>query len=87
MPRWFGPAVSGAATVLFAVLAATASGWAVFWFGLLTVGGVVETVAIARRGRDDTFSETVWNATRPVWARIVLAVFLTWLTLHLVFGI
>lgn len=87
MSRYIGPAVSGAATALFAVLAFTTGGWASFWFTLLTIGGVAETVAIARRERDDTFSETVWNATKHPAARIALALFMLWLTIHFIFEV
>lgn len=84
MKRWVGPGIAALVTLGLAYGALISSGWAVFWFSLLAVGGVVETVALVRRAPGDTFSETVWETTDKGWARTLLAIFLGWLTWHLV---
>ena len=82
-----GVALASAATLLLTTLAVTSSGWAAFWFALLAVGGIAETAALARRDKGDTLSETVWAHTTHPAARIGLGAFLTWLAIHLTFGI
>lgn len=74
------------AIVFFFFLATTSSGWAVFWFSLLFVGAIAETVALYKKGKGDTFSESVWDKVDSIWKKVLLGVFLVWLTWHLTVG-
>lgn len=85
--RWLGPAIAALVTLLFGVLTLVESGWGVVWFGILTIGGVVETIALVRQAKGDTLSESVWNRTRHPLAKVALALALIWLFFHFVFGI
>jgi hypothetical protein len=71
------------------------SGWEWYWLAFLLIGfGVPEAIALARREKGDTLSESVWKwfAIRKgkghfKWARRgVLALFLGWLTVHFLTG-
>ena len=71
------------------------SGFTVAWAVWILFFLVVEGVALARRGKNDTFSEHWWRLFRvrertPVWLRLVLTAvqlaFGTWLVGHLAFG-
>ena len=85
--NWIGPTISGAVTSLFGWLAIQSNGWATFWFGVLFIGGVAETVALARQERGDTLSETVWRTTKHPAAKIALAASLLWVFIHFIFEI
>lgn len=81
-----GAVVSAVMAAVCLGAAVVAGGWSAFWLIIGTVGFAVEAVALQRRAKGDTLSETVWSLTRPLWLRIPLAVFLLWLTAHLVLG-
>ena len=80
-----GAILSAAATIFFVVMAAISSGWSTFWFLLLAVGGVAETIAMYRRSKGDTLSESVWRKTTKPWQRWLLGAFMIWLTFHFLF--
>lgn len=51
------------------------SGWTWFWVVWLTIGAVVEFVALFNSGKLDTLSEQVWavrNNLPPGWASLTL---------------
>jgi hypothetical protein len=54
-----------------------------FWLGAFVV---IEAAAILRPQPGDTLSEHVWRWFRG-WRRWLLAGFLAWLFVHLVFGV
>lgn len=64
------------------------------WIFWLAMFAVVEGFALFDKDRGDTLSEHVWKWFRIndkprqwTWRRGVLAVFLVWLTVHMVAGI
>ena len=70
------------------------SGWTVAWLVWLGMFLVVEGFAIFNKERGDTLSEHIWKWFRIndkprqwTWRRAVLAIFLVWLTVHMVAGI
>jgi hypothetical protein len=72
--------------VIFSSLAIfAAEGFAIFWFSALAVVSFVEAYALWDAARDDTLSETVWRYTKPLWVRLLLLVFMSWLLVHFVF--
>jgi hypothetical protein len=76
--------VAGASVVCLIAAIAT-GGWAALWFSIGAFGFVAEAVALSRKEKGDTLSETVWAKTQPIWLRIPLGIFMVWLTLHFVF--
>lgn len=66
--------------------------WAwIFWLAFFAV---VEGFALFDKDRGDTLSEHIWKWFRIndkprqwTWRRAVLAIFLVWLTVHMVAGI
>lgn len=87
MKRWIGPALGGLATVLFGYLFATGDGfWPHFWWGLLGIGAIAETVALTIAAKNDTLSEQVWTETKNPVYRVLLAVFMVWLSWHFTAG-
>jgi hypothetical protein len=83
----FSFGLSALAALLLSVLAVISGGWAAFWLLVGAAGFAAEAVALRRRAKGDTLSETVWRLTGPLWARGLLAVFMLWLTAHFVFRI
>ena len=55
------------------------------WRIWLATGLVLETIAAIQRRR--TLSQHIWDWADTWWQKAILLAFLTWLTLHLVFGI
>ena len=71
------------------------SGYTIAWVMWGVIFVVVEGIALADRDYNDTLSEHVWKwfrvrgamPTKTGWAlRGILAVFMTWLWGHMVFG-
>lgn len=71
------------------------SGWTIAWLAWFAAFLLIEGWALFNRTEGDTLSEHVWSwwhvhDRRPtvlvVLARVPLALFLTWLLLHLTFG-
>lgn len=69
------------------------SGWTVAWILWLAMFAAIEGAALINKGRGDTLSEHIWDWFRirdkpRQWTlrRGVLAVFLTWLLIHMVAG-
>jgi hypothetical protein len=79
-----GPVITAAVAAGFTYAALTAGGWSSFWYTLLAVVAAAETWALIRRAKGDTLSETVWDATDSRVPRAILAVFMAWLSWHLV---
>jgi hypothetical protein len=69
------------------VVATQSEGWAVFWFLIGAIGCAGEAIALQRKEKGDTLTETVWANTTSWWVRGPLAVFMVWLTAHFVLRI
>ena len=86
-----GALLSGTASLLCTLGLVTAlnqgNAWSAFWLFIGAVGFGVEAYTVQHPRKGDTLSETVVARTRPLWIRIPLAVFLVWLTIHLVFDV
>ena len=61
--------------------------WEILWVAWLAIFGALEAWAIKDRKPGDTLSETVWRYSKSKPAKVVLEGFLTWLFVHLAFGI
>jgi hypothetical protein len=82
----WGTVASAVASLVCLGAAVASGGWSAFWLTVGAVGFAVEAVALHRKAKGDTLSETVWAKTRPLWLRIPLAIFMAWLTVHFVLG-
>lgn len=86
-----GPALGGA-TVIAAAATATAghtpNGWRVFWLVFAAIGLTAEGIALWRKAKDDTASETVWWLRGPItgWRAFGVLAIMVWLTFHFAFG-
>jgi hypothetical protein len=81
-----GSLIAVCATVLFAMFAVLSSGWQTAWWAFLAVGGIMETVALMRRDKGDTLSESVWAKSDDPKIRAAVLVFMAWVAWHFTWG-
>jgi hypothetical protein len=81
-----GAIASAAAAVLCLIGAVAVADWSSPWLVIGAVGFGWEAFTLNRKAKGDTLSETVWRP-KALWARISIAIFMVWLTLHWVFGL